>query len=310
MGTDFDFLTSIYDQGDTRRMELAQESSAFPNADENLSEREHHHFGAAIRTLRLSNVPFLIAGGLALYHYTGFWRETKDLDLLILPEDRDLATAAFTAAGFPDFHDEEPYDREWIFRSRQDEVIVDLIWRMANKTDEVYRAWFDRATPGRLAGEEVQVVSAADLCWLKLFVLQEKRCDWPHILNIIRGTRGNLDWSHLLSEAGQHWRLLCAVTDLFDWLCPSERNFIPESSRLRLQQLRAANADMALDGRQDLLDSRPWLAEAGAGFTGSLMEPRRVIRAAQRRRGFRSPAMRGDAESMVACHHGCPSLAV
>lgn len=233
--------------------------------EEHLRPEERRWFTRAIEALNRERVPFLMAGAFGLYHYTGFWRNTKDLDVLVLPEDREAAIEAVCGAGLRDLFPDEPYDRDWIFRSTSDGVIVDLIWRLANKADDVAPAWFDRASEGEFMGLPVRFVSAADLCWMKLFVFQRLRCDWPDIINVIRGSRGRLDWDHLLREVGPHWRLLCALVDIYDWLCPAERAFIPPSFRDRLETRRRSDSDAVEECRRDLFDSRPWLTDPGAG---------------------------------------------
>lgn len=227
---------------------------------------EARAFADALDALERAGIPFLIAGAFGLFRYTRFWRGTKDLDLLILPEHRERAVAAVLEAGLLDLYPLAPYDRDWIFRSHRGEVIVDLIWQLANKVDRVDGGWFARGLPGRFLGREVRYAAAADLCWMKLFVLQPQRCDWPDILNVIRGTRGQLDWDRLLKAAGEHWRLLCSVVELYDWLCPAERHFIPARFREALEALRRRDADRLPVCRATLLDSRPWLTEPGAAW--------------------------------------------
>ena len=232
-----------------------------------LKPAQRKWFPRAINALKREDVPFLMAGGFGLYHHTGFWRGGKDMDVLILPEHREIAIEALCNAGFHDLFEDEPYDREWIFRAVRDGVIVDLIWQLANKEDNVDASWFDRATPGEYFGIPVFMVSAADMCWMKLFVFQLKRNDWPDIINVIRGTRGILDWNHLLTQVGPHWRLLCALVDIYDWLCPPERHFIPDTFRLALKKLRQKDVDADEECRHELFDSRPWLTSPGAGST-------------------------------------------
>jgi hypothetical protein len=231
---------------------------------------EREWFGKAIEALNGEGIPFLFAGAFGLYHYTGLWRGTKDLDVLILPEHRERAIRAVTGTGLGDLYDQEPYDREWIFRSTRDGVIVDLIWQLANKVDALDQSWMDRGLSTQFLGMPIRVVSAADLCWMKLFVFQRGRCDWPDIINVIRGTGGRLDWDHLLAEVGPHWRLLCALTDIFDWLCPSERSFIPRAFRLELEDRRRKDLDGSESCHPDLFDSRPWLTRPGAGCSSGL----------------------------------------
>jgi hypothetical protein len=238
-----------------------------------LSAEEKQWFVRAMRVLEQAGVPFMVAGAFGLYHHTGFWRGTKDLDLLVLPAHREIAIEAVRSIGLRDLFDQEPYDREWIFRATREGVIVDLIWKLANKEDEIDPQWLDRSSPGELFGVPVRCVSAADICWMKLFVFQRSRCDWPDIINVVRGTRGNLDWDHLLAKVGRHWRLLCALTNIFDWLCPPERHFIPESFRRQLDERLRANMDRDNECRNDLFDTRPWLTDPGAGSSAAAPIP-------------------------------------
>lgn len=233
---------------------------------EDLTPEQRRWFPRAIRALSADGIPFLVAGGFALHRHTGYWTGGKDMDVLILPEHREAAIEILNGAGFDDLFREEPYDRDWIYRAVKAGVIVDLIWRLANKEDDIDRRWFERSAEGQVLGRPVRVVSAADLCWMKLFVFQRKRCDWPDIINIIRGTRGALDWMHLLHEVGYHWRLLCALVNIYDWLCPPERHHIPDWFRETLEDYRRRNLDAHDECRNDLFDSRPWLAKPGAAF--------------------------------------------
>ena len=230
-------------------------------------EPEHREwFSRALRALNGAGVRVMQAGAFGLYHHTGLWRGTKDMDLVILPGDRETAIRALMDAGFEDMYDQEPYDREWIFRAIHGKVIVDSIWQLANKEDQVDEGWFDRSEPSEFFNMPVSVVSAADMCWMKLFVFQAKRCDWPDLINVIRGTRGQLDWEHLLRVVGFHWRLLCALVEIYDWLCPPEREFIPQWFRDELERRRHSNLDANDACRRDLFDSRPWLTSPGAGY--------------------------------------------
>ena len=79
-------------------------------------------------------VPFALGGGLAVGVYTGNGRYTKDLDLYILPEHRAWAVEVVSQCGLKDYHDTKPYDRNWIYRAHDGDVIVDSIWSMANSS--------------------------------------------------------------------------------------------------------------------------------------------------------------------------------
>jgi hypothetical protein len=258
--------------------EVTTAVSALPELTGNLgdelgpSERDWH--SRALAALDDAGVPFLIAGAFALNHYSGLWRGTKDLDVLVLASDRDRAVEAVTAAGMRDLFPEESYDRNWIFRATRDGVIFDIIWSLANYADSVDATWLEAATRAAFLGRPVRVVSAGDLCWMKLFVMQKQRCDWPDLFNVIRGTGGRLDWSRLLEQAGPHWRLLVGLTAVYDWLCPAETHFIPDEFRHALRALEHEWVDgRDQECRANLLDSRPWLTTAGAGNPEASLAP-------------------------------------
>jgi hypothetical protein len=236
-----------------------------------LSPGERALFSAVIRGLRKRGVPFVLAGGFGFSHYSGFWRNTKDMDVLVTPADFTAAAEVVLTCGFEDYFDVLPYDRSWIFRAHQGHVIVDIIDGFANHVDVVEESWFARSTPGEFAGEPVRYLSPEDLIWTKLFVFQRDRCDWTDLLNIIRGLEGSLDWNFLLRRVGEHWRLLAALVDVYDWLCPAERGFIPDSLREELARRRRRPED-STPMRADLLDSRHWLTEPGAGLSVSELD--------------------------------------
>src|SRR5690349_16333989 len=136
-----------------------------PGWPQSLSERERIVFGRVLKAMEQAGIPFMIAGAFAVHYYTGLWRHTKDLDLVVLPRDREATCEALRRAGLADYYDVEPYDREWIFRSHKGDAIVDVIWRMANKVDEVKESWFERARVGRFAGRPVRFIPPEELIW-------------------------------------------------------------------------------------------------------------------------------------------------
>src|SRR5262249_42280553 len=86
-------------------------------------------------------VPFALGGGFAVGVYTGQWRDTKDIDLYVMPRDRAVVQRILAQAGLEDYYDQLPYDREWIYRSIKGKVIVDVIWAMANHKRQVDERW-------------------------------------------------------------------------------------------------------------------------------------------------------------------------
>jgi hypothetical protein len=229
---------------------------------------------AVLTAVNELGVPYVLGGAVAVSHYGAPWRNTKDLDIFVPPADRQRVIDALTAMGFTDYFAVWPYDREWIYRGHKGNKIVDVIWQSANKVGVVEADWRDRATPGELAGVPTWFASPEDLIWLKAFIVQRERCDWPDILNLIAASEGRLDWQWLVERFGLHRVLLRAVLDLFDWTCPQHTDYVPpgirrELARLGYREQRSESGSRnghrpvedADECRWRLLDSRPWFVE-------------------------------------------------
>lgn len=220
------------------------------------------HWPIYERVMRLAaerDIPFALGGALAMGAYSDRWRPTKDLDLYIVPEDRERMVQTFCDAGLVDYFDQVGYDRRWIYRGYQDGCIVDAIWAMANQRTIVDRKWLERGRQFDSDGLLIRVLPPEELIWSKLYVMQRDRCDWPDILNILYATSDTLDWHHLLSRMGSDLPLLRGVLSIFFWMCPSCAENLPETVRLQLD-LNTRDTECPLDDahRVNLLDTRPW----------------------------------------------------
>jgi hypothetical protein len=155
-------------------------------------------FHAGASELERAGVGFLIHGAMALAHYTGRWRDTKDVDVIIQPAMHERAIEALRAGGFEDFHAREAYDRSWIFRGYRDGVIFDVIWDLPNHRVPIDDVWFERAEALTLRGRGYQIVSIEELVRVKLYVFQRERCDWVDVLNVVAAGVEQIDWHWLV----------------------------------------------------------------------------------------------------------------
>src|SRR5437868_3435806 len=152
------------------------------------SSAQWQTYQSAIRQAQARGLIFALGGAFAVGVYTGHWRDTRDLDIYVLPEDREKMIAALSEIGFADLHPVEPYDRNWIYRACRDDIIVDTIWAMANQRAHVDELWLTRGPEVRLNGEPVRTVGAEEMLWDKVYILQRDRCDWPDVLNLVYAT--------------------------------------------------------------------------------------------------------------------------
>jgi hypothetical protein len=224
-----------------------------------ISRSEWRIYRSAIGALRKEGIEFLVGGGFARAGYIGHWRDTKDIDFYLRPGDRQRARRALTTAGFDDYYQKLPYDRAWIYRSYKKNVIVDVIWAMANQRAAVDDDWFQYAPRLSIHGERVLLIPPEELLWCKLYIIQRDRCDWTDIFNLVREHGSQIDWSRLIRRAEQDVPLLEAMLTVYEWLCPSDARKLPASlSRLVNAARRRMRSRPPTHDRIRLLDNRLW----------------------------------------------------
>jgi hypothetical protein len=227
-----------------------------------MPEDQWQMFASGIDALEAAQIPFVLHGAMGLAAYTGRWRNTKDVDVIVRERDRERAIEALHRAGFADYFEREPYDRSWIFRGCKEAGIFDVIWALPNHRVEIDDAWFERARPLQLRGRSLQAAPPEEIMRVKLYVLQRGRCDWPDVLNILAATVERLDWHWLVQRMGPDLSLLHGLLAVFNWMSPERARVLPEWVRTKF-----ALADYAVDDpdaterrRVPLVESRPWFA--------------------------------------------------
>jgi hypothetical protein len=227
-----------------------------------MPEDQWQVFKAGVDAFEADGIGYLLHGALALATYTGHWRNTKDVDVVIRPADRERAIAALRGAGFEDYFDREGYDRSWIFRGIRDDVLFDVIWDLPNHRVAIDEEWFKRAQPLQLHGRSFSVVPAEELVRVKLYVLQRERCDWVDVLNVLAGAVGSIVWRWLVDRMGRDVALLQGALAVFNWLSPHRARTLPAWLRAQfaLHDMQVDDLVAAEERRVRLFDSRPWFA--------------------------------------------------
>ena len=131
----------------------------------------------AVAALREADIPFLLAGSLAVWARGG--PETRhDLDFVIKPEDADRALAVLADAGM---RTEKPPE-EWLHKAWDGDVLIDVIFapRGLEVTDEV----IERGDLLHVIGITIPVMAIEDVLATKLMALHEHELDYtsraPH----------------------------------------------------------------------------------------------------------------------------------
>src|SRR5215472_13988736 len=172
-------------------------------------------------------IPFALGGAFALAVHTGYWRDTKDIDLYVLPSFRDRMIEVVRDQGLSDYYDKLPYDRWWIYRSSADGTIVDIIWAMANHRAEIDELWMS-GPKVEICGRKLKVLPAEAMIWDKLYIMQRDRCDWPDVMNLLFYVGDRVDWNLLTARIGEDLPLLAGAFMVFRSLAPARAQALPD----------------------------------------------------------------------------------
>jgi hypothetical protein len=144
----------------------------------------------AVAALRDADIPFLLAGSLAIWARGGP-EARHDLDFVIKPEDADRALGVLADAGMTP---EKPPE-EWLHKAWDDDVLIDLIFapRGLEVTDDV----IERGDLLHVIGITIPVMSIEDVLATKLMALHEHQLDYTSLLRIARAVREQIDWPAL-----------------------------------------------------------------------------------------------------------------
>jgi hypothetical protein len=151
----------------------------------------------AAASLRESDVPFLLGGGLACWARGG--PETDhDLDFMVKPEDAERAQEALVAAGM---RPEKPPE-DWLLKAYDsNDVLVDIIFRPTSGpiTDEVLARGEER----EVDAVRMRLMALEDILVTKLLALSETHLDYESVLQIARPLREQIDWDEVRERTKQ-----------------------------------------------------------------------------------------------------------
>jgi hypothetical protein len=144
----------------------------------------------AVAALREAEIPFLLAGSLAVWARGGP-EARHDLDFVIKPEDADRTLAVLEEAGM---RIEKPPE-EWLHKAWDGDVLIDVIFapRGLDVTDEV----IERGELLHVIGITIPVMAIEDVLATKLMALNEHDLDYTSVLRIARSVREQIDWRQL-----------------------------------------------------------------------------------------------------------------
>lgn len=177
-----------------------------------------------LRLLTAEKVPFVVGGALALKHFAGIARDTKDLDIFLKKSDVPHAMAVLADAGF----ETEVLYPHWLGKAWSGPHFVDFIFDSANGLCPVDDAWFAHAAHCTLWNVPVLISPAEEMIVSKCFVMERERFDGADVYHLLEATGATLDWDRLLARFGDNWRVLLGHLVFFSFVYPQRRDVIPK----------------------------------------------------------------------------------
>jgi Nucleotidyl transferase of unknown function (DUF2204) len=222
-------------------------------------------YAEALRQLKKSGVPFMVAGTYAVSSYTGIRRPTKDLDVFCRAGDYPRILKYFQDLNYRTVIDDE----RWIAKVKKSRWTFDVIFNSRTAATPITDSWFEERHSCKIYGIEVQLIAPTELVWSKVFVQNRERYDGADIAHVMLKEHDQIDWKRLLAYMEQYWEVLLSHILNFRFIYPTERHRVPQwlmdelMERLRMQeglpvpQTRVCRGRMFSRGDYEI-DVREW----------------------------------------------------
>ncbi|GAA4792831.1 nucleotidyltransferase family protein [Olivibacter ginsenosidimutans] len=192
---------------------------------EEQKEVSNAFFKEALTLLNSSGTPYMLGGAFAMFHYTGIFRNTKDLDIFCKSSECPKILKHFSKHGYRI----EFTDARWLAKVYKGDYFIDVIFDTVNNICTVDETWYERAGVGEFVGVPVRFIPPEELIWCKIYVQNRERNDNADINHTLLKYGKQLDWQHLFYRLDQHWHLLLAQILTFQFVYPADyRGIIPK----------------------------------------------------------------------------------
>lgn len=182
-------------------------------------EREAHSFyKEALELLNDSGARYMLGGAFALFHYTGIYRDTKDLDVFCKASEYPKILKFFAEKGYKT----ELTDVRWLAKVFKNDYYIDIIFDTTNNICRVDETWYHHAVRAQFKGIEVLLVAPEELIWCKIYVQNRERFDGADVNHLILKCGKTLDWKRIHFHMEQHWHLLLAQLIIFQFVYPTD----------------------------------------------------------------------------------------
>lgn len=179
----------------------------------------------ALTLLNESGAHYMLGGAFALFHHTGIYRDTKDLDIFCKSSEYPKIMKFFAERGYRT----EMTDVRWLAKIFKGEYFIDIIFDTVNNICRVDDTWYEHAPEMEFVGMRTRCLPAEELIFCKIYVQNRERFDGADVNHVLLKCGKNLDWKRLLHRMDQHWHLLLSQLINFQFVYPSDyRDIVPK----------------------------------------------------------------------------------
>jgi hypothetical protein len=177
-----------------------------------------------LRIMQGTGVAYAVGGAYAVYAYTGAWRDSKDLDIFLRPEDLKPALDAYAGAGF----ETEVRDKLWLAKVHHRPLLLDLLFAVRHTTSlRVTEKWFETTRPAKLLGVETRLLGLEEVIATKVYLAARDRFDGADILHLMRAVEGKVDWTRVMDLLHCDEEILLWHWLLYHFVYPGHADHLP-----------------------------------------------------------------------------------
>jgi hypothetical protein len=178
----------------------------------------------ALALMNDSGITYAVGAAFARYAYTNIWRQTKDLDVFLKPDDLRPMMDLLEANGF----ETEVKDRLWLAKAWKDGHFLDLIFGTGHGALPIDDRTFEGGNQDEVLQVMANLVPIEEMIASAMYIAGRNRFDGPEVAHLIRGSKGKLDWQRILNRLGDNRQLLLWHLVMFDFVYPGHHNYLPK----------------------------------------------------------------------------------
>lgn len=176
----------------------------------------------ALTLLNESGTNYMLGGGFAMFHYTGIYRDTKDLDVFCKSSEYPKIMQHFADHGYKT----ELTDVRWLAKVFKGDHFMDIIFDTVNNICKVDDSWYEHSTTGVLFDVPIRYIPAEELLWCKIYVQNREHFDGADVNHILLRYGKKLNWKRVMDRLDQHWHLLLSQFLIFQFIYPADYHAI------------------------------------------------------------------------------------